>query len=95
MYNNTRFPTQPPRRDTLTARAARVGARLADGAYRAWQFAQIECDLALVAWRVAGPQLGAAAHQAYRAALDREEAAARDFEELCRVAGGLASAEAA
>jgi hypothetical protein len=32
------------------------------------------------------------AHGAYCAALDREEAAARDFEELCRVTGAFATA---
>ena len=78
-------------RDTLATLASRVGGRIADGASRAWQFAQIECDLALIAWRVAAPERSAAAHLAYRAALDREEAAARDFEELCRVSGALAT----
>jgi hypothetical protein len=78
-------------RDTLGARALRVGARVADAGYRAWQFAQLECELALIAWRLAGPQRGPAAHVAYRAALEREEAAARDFEELCRVTGALAT----
>jgi hypothetical protein len=76
----------------LAARATRIGTRLADGAYMAWQFAQIECSLALLAWRHSGPTHGAAAHGAYCAALDREEAAARDFEELCRVAGAFAGA---
>ncbi|MDX6655244.1 MAG: hypothetical protein QOH62_37 [Solirubrobacteraceae bacterium] len=74
--------------DALTAVAA-VGTRLADGAFHAWQSAHIECDLALRAWDAAGPGRSATAHFAYRAALDREEAAARDFEELCRLAGAL------
>ena len=71
------------------ARVATVGTRLVDGAYQAWQSAHIECDLALSAWGAAGPGRNATAHVAYRAALDREEAAARDFEELCRLAGAL------
>ena len=78
--------------DGLRARATKIGAWLADGAYMAWQFAQIECSLALLAWHSAGPASSAAAHLAYCAALDREEAAARDFEELCRVTGSLAIA---
>jgi hypothetical protein len=78
--------------DGLAARATKIGARLADGAYMAWQFAQIECYLALLAWHHAGPGRSAAAHVTYCAALDREEAAARDFEELCRVAGAFAGA---
>jgi hypothetical protein len=78
--------------DRLAARAAKIGARLADGAYMAWQAAQIECYLAFVAWRHAAPGGSAMAHGAYCAALDREEAAARDFEELCRVTGAFATA---
>jgi hypothetical protein len=76
----------------LAARPSRIGTRLADGAYMAWQFAQIECNLALLAWHHASPGRSAAAHVAYCAALEREEAAARDFEELCRVAGAFAGA---
>jgi hypothetical protein len=78
--------------DGLAARAAKIGARLADGAYMAWQAAHIESSLALVAWSAARPGRSAAAHLAYCAALDREEAAARDFEELCRVTGAFAAA---
>ena len=54
--------------------------------YMTWQAAQIECELALGAWHAAMPGRTALAHVAYRAALDREEAAARDLEELCRLA---------
>jgi hypothetical protein len=71
--------------------AATARTRLVDGAYQAWQSAHIECDLALEAWEAAGPGRNATAHIAYRAALDREEAAARDFEELCRLAGAPAT----
>jgi hypothetical protein len=80
--------------DVLADRVAAVGARLVDGAYLAWQFAQIECDLALIAWKAAAPGRGATAHMAYRAALDREEAAARDLEELRRLTGELAARRA-
>jgi hypothetical protein len=77
--------------DALAAHAATVSTRLADGAYMAWQAAQIECELALIAWHAAGPGRNATAHVAYRAALDREEAAARDFEELSRLATNMSS----
>jgi hypothetical protein len=80
--------------DVLAA-VATVGTRLADGAFHAWQAAHIECDLALRAWDAAGPGRTATAHVAYRAALDREEAAARDLEELCRLAGTLTTTGAA
>jgi hypothetical protein len=82
------------RRSDALADFATVGVRLADGAYKAWQSAQIECDLALRAWHAAGPGANATAHVAYRAALDREEAAARDLEVLCRLAGALAKGDA-
>jgi hypothetical protein len=82
-------------RGARAARAATVGTRLAHGAYMAWKSAQIECDLALRAWHAAGPGRTAAAHVTYRAALDREEAAARDLEELSRLATRISSLRAA
>lgn len=85
----------PRRIDALTAHAAKIGTRLADGAFSAWRSAQIECDLALNAWHAAGPGRGGAAHVAYLAALDREEAAARHLEELCRLTGALRNSNAA
>jgi hypothetical protein len=81
--------------DTLAEHAAEIGTRLADSAFMAWWLAQIECELALGAWHAAGPGRTAAAHVAYRAALDREEAAARHLEELCRLTGELVDADAA
>jgi hypothetical protein len=78
--------------DALAGHAATLGAWLADGAYMAWQSAQIECELALKAWHAAAPGRTATAHLAYRAALDREEAAARELEKLCRLAGALGPA---
>ena len=70
---------------SMAANAATVGTRLADGAYAAWQAAQAECEVALRAWQTAQPGRSATAHLAYLAALDREEAAALDFEHLCRL----------
>jgi hypothetical protein len=84
------MPAERTKLDGPAARATQIGARLADGAFLAWEAAQIECYLALAAWTAARPGRSAAAHLAYCAALDREEAAARDFEDLCRVTGAFA-----
>jgi hypothetical protein len=61
---------------------ALIGIRLLDDAYIAWIAAESEAEQALRAWfeGVAG-QRGAAYH-AYRAAVDREEAAACDLQRL-------------
>ncbi|MCW3013852.1 MAG: hypothetical protein JWO02_944 [Solirubrobacterales bacterium] len=71
---------------TMGGRAVRafgpIGIRLADEAYMSWRAAQIACHQALEAWLAADVCDRAAANCAYRAALDREEAAARDFERL-------------
>jgi hypothetical protein len=79
---------------TVAAGAATMGIRLADGAFMSWRFAHVECELSLRAWEAAGPEGRRDAHVVYRAALDREEAAARDFEEVCRVTGQLATERA-
>ena len=59
-----------------------AGIRLADEAHASWSIAALQCAEALRAWREAGPSDRAAANVAYCAALDREEAAARDLEQL-------------
>jgi hypothetical protein len=58
---------------------AMIGIRLFDDAHMAWEAAEVEAEQALRAWCDDGRP---AAYQAYRAALDREEAAARDLERL-------------
>ena len=75
--------------NSMAADAATVGTRLADGAYAAWQAAHAECEVALRSWHKAPPGRTASAHLAYLAALDREEAAALDFEHLCRLTDAL------
>jgi hypothetical protein len=69
-------------RSALADDALLVGARLADAAYTAWLVAQAESANALRAWFEARTGLRNDANLAYRAALDREEAAARDLERL-------------
>jgi hypothetical protein len=75
---------------------ARIGIRLIDEAYMSWCTAQLQCQNALRAWFDAGPRDRAEANCAYRAALDREQAAARDLS-LWRIrssrSGPLDSAE--
>lgn len=68
---------------TELARAAiDIGIRLSDDAYMAWSIAEQDCAAALRTWLDAGPGRRDAAHAAYRAALDREDAAARDLERI-------------
>jgi hypothetical protein len=70
-------PAAGPGRDL-----AEIGIRLVDDAYMTWFAAARECERALRAWQRAEPR----AYWAYRAALDREEAAARDLERLSELA---------
>jgi hypothetical protein len=72
-----------------TKSLGRVRLRLADDVYISWSAAQLECQAALVAWFTAATGDRAAANWAYRAALDREEAAARDLEWLSKLLFGL------
>lgn len=84
----------------IGAELASIGVRLLDDAYLAWVSAETESEMALGAWCAGIGADQAEAYAAYRAALDREEAAARDLERLwavsepCRISlqgGGLSS----
>lgn len=72
--------------DQLAHEVAMTGIRLIDDAHVSWRCAQAATALALAAWRDAAPSHRAALSLGYRAALDREEAAARDLERLWRIA---------
>jgi hypothetical protein len=74
--------TESPARDAV----AEIGIRLLDDAHMAWQQAELECEQALGAWRDGAPGLSTERYVRYRAALDREEAAARDLQRLWEVA---------
>jgi hypothetical protein len=65
---------------------AEIGMRLLDEAHVAWQWAELECEAALHAWHGQSPRTRAAGYLTYRAALDREEAAARDLQRLWELA---------
>jgi hypothetical protein len=82
-----RRPTQMPVVATLepAREVARIGVRLLDDAYMTWFSASIGAEQALRAWFDATPGEGSPAYFAYCAALDREEAAARDLERLWEV----------
>jgi hypothetical protein len=66
---------------------AEIGVRLLDEAHTAWLAAERDCDQALGAWSEASPRDRGARYVSYRAALDREEAAARDLRRLWELAG--------
>jgi hypothetical protein len=65
---------------------AEIGIRLLDEAHAAWQWAELECEQALRAWYDGSPRTCAAAYLSYRAALDREQAAAHDLQRLWAIA---------
>jgi hypothetical protein len=69
-------------RRILTPEGVEIGIRLLDEAFLSWSFACSQCAHSLRAWFEAPPSDRARASWAYRAALDREEAAARDLERL-------------
>jgi hypothetical protein len=58
--------------------------RRRDNAYILWAATESECGEALRAWWAASPSQGASGYAGYRAALEREEAAARHLEQVSR-----------
>jgi hypothetical protein len=69
-------------RDDPEARIAKLGVWLIDAAYMAWFEAESEAEVLLRAWFLAKGEQREVVYLAYRAALDREEAAARDLERM-------------
>jgi hypothetical protein len=67
---------------------AEIGIRLLDDAHFAWQRAELDCEQALRAWYDAAPRTTVDRYLSYRAALDREQAAAHDLERLWELAAG-------
>jgi hypothetical protein len=59
-----------------------IGVRLVDDAHMTWVAAEIESEHAFRAWLDAPMVEDADAYLAYRAAVDREEAAAHDLRRL-------------
>ena len=73
----------PARINRNTSRdLAVIAVRVLDDAYMTWVAAEVESEHALHAWFDADAPRGAGPYLAYRAAVDREEAAARDLHRL-------------
>ena len=72
--------------DNANSEVATIGVRLFDDAYLAWFSAENECEDVLRAWFQSTREQRATTYFAYRAALDREEAAAHDLERLWHLA---------
>lgn len=91
----------PPRSTATRSRTLKrdeiveIGIRLLDDAHMAWQRAELECEQMLLAWHEGTPRLAVDWYRSYQAALDREEAAARDLQRLWEVASGKATKSAA
>jgi hypothetical protein len=60
-----------------------IGAGRIDRAYASWLSAESECAERLRRWQHGERGGAAAAYVGYRAALEREEAAARELQTLC------------
>jgi hypothetical protein len=71
----------PTRRD-----AVEIGVRLLDEAHTIWLIAESEAEQTLEAWREQGSGGRAERYRAYLAAVEREEAAARDLRRLHEIA---------
>lgn len=87
----TATPPRPLKRDEIVE----IGIRLLDDAHLAWQRAELECEELLEAWYAGAPRADGDWYRSYQAALDREEAAARDLERLWDIASGGATRRAA
>jgi hypothetical protein len=59
-----------------------IAVRVLDDAHMSWVAAEVESEHALHAYFDADASQAASAYLAYRAAVDREEAAARDLQRL-------------
>ena len=77
----------PPDSDaSITRDAAELGERLLDDAYTTWLMAESEAAQTLDAWRERASGTCASRYRAYLAAVEREEAAARDLQRLHEIA---------
>jgi hypothetical protein len=71
--------------EDINMELAAIGLRLLDDAYLAWFSAESESEGALRTWWQSTGSSRSVAYAAYRASLEREEAAARDLERLWSV----------
>jgi hypothetical protein len=66
--------------------AVEIGVRLLDEAHTIWLIAESEAEQTLEAWREQGSGTRAERYRSYLAAVEREEAAARDLRRLHEIA---------
>lgn len=59
-----------------------IAVRVLDDTYMSWVAAEVDSEHALHAWYDASPRRAASTYLTYRAAVDREEAAAGDLQRL-------------
>ena len=71
---------------SISRDAAELSERLLDDAYVTWVVAESEAEQTLDAWRERASGTCASRYRAYLAAVDREEAAARDLQRLHEIA---------
>src|SRR5579863_10650053 len=71
---------------SITRDAAELSERLLDDAYTTWVIAESEAEETLDAWRERASGTCASRYRAYCAAVEREEAAARDLQRLSEIA---------
>jgi hypothetical protein len=83
---STTRPVATPKPTRKRHELAEIGIRLLDEAHVSWQRAELECELALEAWYDGPPRTCTDRYLVYRAALDREQAAAHDLQRLWEVA---------
>jgi hypothetical protein len=62
-----------------------IAVRVLEDAHMTWVAAEVDSEHALHAWFDAAAPQGAGAYLGYRAAVDREEAAARDLQRLAEL----------
>jgi hypothetical protein len=81
--------------DKTEADVATITVGVLDDAYCGWFTAESECEMALRDWFHATKDTREVTYLAYRAALDREEASARELELRWDTASGCGEAAAA
>ena len=80
--------------ENTEAEVAKFEVRLIDDAYLGWLGAESEAEIMLRGWFDTTGERREAAYLGYRAALEREEASARDLERLWRLASTCHDARA-
>ncbi len=80
------LPDLPAPDTTISRDAAELGERLLDDAFTTWLIAESDAEQALDAWRERASGTSASRYRAYLAAVEREEAAARDLQRLHEIA---------